>query len=395
MSFLLVFSSCGNPRETSNHETQEGTLSSDRQTTKAVEKNYVDFCVFGDNLIHEKILRFANQNSGGDGSVESFNKGFDFKPLYSFVKSVVEEADFSICNQSSLVYASSDLSTLSGYPKFHSPKELADDLIEIGFDGINIGNNHLLDMGENGMYHSVRFWNEKDVFLFGGYESVEEKQKVESKVIRIENIKVAVLSYTATTNGLSAGKNTPIPYFTLNRTAILKKMLSDEVSACKSISDAVIVLMNWGNQEGYEPGEIQKETAKILCEAGADVIIGTGPKVIQPIQWIESEKQNHKTLCAYSLGNFMCTMDYMENLLGGYLKFRVDKEKICYISQISFHPIIVFYNENYSDIRVLPLEEYTEDLHILHGSNLKFGFGDLSWFEKTVRKYISKEFYTP
>ena len=112
-------------------------------------------CVFGDNLIHENVLNEANRSNGGTGTREGFSMGFDFKPIYKNVASIIEEADFSICNQASLVGANDAPNSLSGYPLFNTPSSLGKDLVTLGFDGVNIANNHLLDMGASGLKQSI------------------------------------------------------------------------------------------------------------------------------------------------------------------------------------------------------------------------------------------------
>lgn len=350
-------------------------------------------CFFGDNLIHENVLNYANLQVGAGGSEADYSKGFDFKPLYKNIVPLIESADFSVCNQASLVAANDAPNALSGYPLFNSPSVLGDDLISLGIDGINIGNNHLLDMGIGGLEKSVSFWRTKDVALFGGYLNEKEKTAVENKIVDVNGIKIAFLSYTANTNGLYSENGTSIPYFTLRGTEILRGMLEDEVSACKKVSDLVVVMINWENSAGFDVTEFQKKTAEILSNAGADVIVGSGPKTIQPIEWLTNKDNGGKTLCAYSLGNFMGTMQYTENLLGGALSFEIQKDNgEIRIENVMFHPTVIHYNESFTEISVFPLEDYTPEQFSQHGSNLLYGDTPFETLKDTVKKCISSEF---
>ena len=331
------------------------------------------FCFFGDNLIHENVLNYANLRAGGNGERSDYGKGFDFKHLYKEVLPYVEKADFSVCNQSSLVGANDAPESLSGYPLFNSPSALGKDLVSIGFDAVNIGNNHLLDMGYDGLQNSLEFWKTQKITQIGGYLSEDEKLNAKNKLIEINNIRCAFLSFTANTNGLYDENGDCIPYFTLRGTEIMKIMLESEVKKCDEISDIVIVMINWANTAGFEVTEIQKTTANILCNAGADVIIGSGPKTIQAVEWLVGENGT-RTLCAYSLGNFMGTMQYTENLLGGALTFNVAKNgEETVLKDVLFHPTVIHYNENFTDIAVFPLEKYSPEQFMLHGSNIKYG----------------------
>ena len=359
------------------------------------EKTTAKICISGDNLIHENVIKLANRNKGGSGDLEDYELGFDFNPMYEQVAKMIENADYTIINQASIVGASKNVETISGYPLFHSPESLADDLIELGVDGVNIANNHMLDKKESGYKNSVVFWKTKDIDLIGGFSNTDEMEDIQNKIVTISDIRIAMLSYTATTNGITAGRQCPIPYFTVNETAILKKTLTDDVKAAKELSDLVFVFMNWGNCAGYEPDETQVATAQILADAGADVIIGTGPKVIQKIEEIKSSADNHTTICAYSLGNFMGTMEYMENLLGGILSFDITKKNDqTSIQNVIFTPTVIHYNNDYSEISVYPLNEYTEKKYLEHGSNFAKGFGSYQWFNDTVNKIIPQKFHS-
>ena len=91
----------------------------------------------GDNLIHKQLWERARK----DGT-------YDFLPLYAPVRDQVEAADIATVNQETPI--ASDLYPLSTYPKFNSPKQVGQALIDIGFDVINLGNNHMYDAGEKG-----------------------------------------------------------------------------------------------------------------------------------------------------------------------------------------------------------------------------------------------------
>lgn len=358
-------------------------------------ENSATFCFFGDNLIHENVLNFANKQVGAAGNRSSFQQGFDFKPLYKNVLPLIESADFSVCNQASLVGANDLTDALSGYPLFNSPSVLGKDLVSIGFDAVNIGNNHLLDMGYGGLKKSIEFWKTQNIKLIGGYKTKEEKTEVDNKIILVNGIRIAFLSYTANTNGLYDAKGDCIPYFTLRGTEILKQMLEEEVKKCDEQSDLIIVMINWENSAGFEVTEFQKKTAGILCNAGADIIIGSGPKTIQTVEWLTRE-DGSKTLCAYSLGNFIGTMQYTENLVGGALNIEICKknDKI-EIDNVLFIPTVIHYNKDFTEIAVIPLEDYSAELFSRHGSNILYGDTDFSVLKEIVVKEISSDFLSP
>ena len=358
------------------------------------EKERYSLVIFGDNLIHESILREANRNAGGDGNAHDYPDGFDFLPIYEKVESVIREADFSICNQSSLVGANPNPQTLAGYPNFNTPIQLGEDLVTLGFDCVNIANNHMLDLSDEGYYRSLSYWSTKSIHLAGGFASKEERNNLSKMIVNLGEIRVGILAYTEGTNGIRPKSNTTeIPYYTFRESVILRDLIEAEVTSLSECVDFVITLVNWGYSSGYDRSAEQRDFAELLANAGADLIVGTGPKVIQGVERFEGRDSDGEVLCFYSLGNMMGTMNYMDNLLGGYLTFDLQKvDDTVRLLNPYFHPTVIHYDQNVENIKLYPLEDYTMELFLKHGSNLKFGFGNFSWFQETLYQYIPKEF---
>ncbi len=107
--------------------------------------------------------------------------------------------------------------------------------------------------------------------------------------------------YTYGTNDIKPENKYQINYFN-------EEQIKKDVAKLKN---KVIWLWyrHWGNEGKHEPNAKQKRYAKVFANAGVDVVIGTHPHVIQPVQWVNGN-DNHRTLVAYSLGNFS-----MANLL--------------------------------------------------------------------------------
>ena len=74
----------------------------------------------------------------------------------------------------------------------------------------------------------------------------------------------------------------------------------EQVRSADKLADIVIIAMHWGVEYTLKQTEEQERLAQELSNAGADIIIGTHPHVIEPVTWIHG-----KTLCFYSLGNFI------------------------------------------------------------------------------------------
>ena len=113
----------------------------------------VSFVGCGDNIIYYDNVRDARSLSEGD---EKYN----FKPMYEPVKEMIETADIAFINQETVM--AGDGYELSYYPRFNSPRKVGYDLLETGYDVINIANNHMLDKGADGLLNTIEFWKEQN-----------------------------------------------------------------------------------------------------------------------------------------------------------------------------------------------------------------------------------------
>lgn len=87
-------------------------------------------------------------------------------------------------------------------------------------------------------------------------------------------------------------------------------------------TSTIIVSMHWGIEYDHEPTQRQRVLAERLAKAGADLIIGHGPHVLQPIEWQD------KTLVAYSLGNFVFDDGRIDPSLTVILKSQLTEKRL-------------------------------------------------------------------
>ena len=71
-----------------------------------------------------------------------------------------------------------------------------------------------------------------------------------------------------------------------------------------------MIAMHWGTEYSTEANDEQRSLAKQLADAGADIIIGCHPHVIEPVEWIDD------TICFYSFGNMISAQDQQPRLIG-------------------------------------------------------------------------------
>ncbi len=305
----------------------------------------------GDNLIHNTIYEQAAARS---------SSGYDFGYAYQSIAHKIEPKDIAILNQETII---STEHNVSNYPQFNSPVEVGEEMLEIGFDVFNIATNHSVDCGEKGLISTINFWKSKNAITTGAYLNEADYQTI--PMSEVNGVKVAYVGFTEQTNGLSLPSDTDVILMKPSD----EERLKQRVIAADAIADFVIVNAHWGEEYTHEPNAFQRELAQKLGEWGADVIIGTHPHVIQPVEFINNS-DGSRTLVAYSLGNFISAQNRGPRMLGGMLNFDLVKNNTSgetTVENVVFEGAVTHFGYGMSNIRVYPLDEYTQELASKHG----------------------------
>ena len=260
------------------------------EPTSTPSINKVRLFLTGDGLLHDSVYTDANE----DGT-------YNFSKQLDEVLNVVSNYDLAYYNQETIL-GGTELG-LSGYPTFNSPKEFGSYMVSKGFNLVSTANNHCLDKGFTGVQSSRDFWNAQTNVLMSGTNSTEEEYNAIPS-IEINGIKIAFLAYCENTNGIEPDYSWEVNYFPGH-----EEMLN-KVTQAKSENDVVIVSMHWGTEYSHEVNDTQYTLADELTKAGADVVVGNHPHVIQPFQWV-----NNKPVF-YAMGNLISTQLNQENLVG-------------------------------------------------------------------------------
>lgn len=269
-----------------------------------VEESKLSLIMVGDSLIHGAVYQDAKTSSG-----------YDFKPMFSEIKGIFESSELRFYNQESIL-GGSELG-LSSYPQFNSPYEAGDAYMDMKFNLVSLANNHTLDRGYYSGYKTIlnsrAYWDKQDgVIATGSFATQEQRDEVVVK--EINGIKYGLLAYTMETNGLVAPSNKKF-YMNVYDKDIVKK----DIEKLRDKVDLLMVSMHWGVEYSTSVSSVQKEVAKYLSDLGVDVIIGTHPHVVQPIEFIGN------TMVVYSLGNFISSQIGVEKLTGLVARITVNK----------------------------------------------------------------------
>lgn len=242
----------------------------------------ITIVMVGDVLLHTPINDSALQEDGS----------YNYTHLFSHVKEDIQAADIAIVNQE-VILGGTELG-LSGYPAFNGAYEVADALTDTGFDVVLHATNHALDKGRQGILNCLDYWREKhpQMKTVGIYDSAEAQKEL--CFCEQNGIKVAIINYTYGTNGIALPGDMPYAVNLLNEAQV-----RNDVERAKKQADFVVVCPHWGTEYSHEISEQQEKYARLFAELGVDLVIGTHPHVIEPVEWVDG------TLVYYSLGNFI------------------------------------------------------------------------------------------
>lgn len=337
-------------------------------TEKKQINETISIVALGDNLLHMPVV---NSGKKADGS-------YDYSHLFEKLQPTIKNADLAVIGQET-IFGGSKLG-YSGYPMFNSPSDMGKTLASEGFDVVLHASNHVLDKMAQGVENTLEFWNNyPDMTVLGINKSEEAKQTV---VIRkVKGAKLALLNYTYGTNGirLDEGKDYLVNY-------IDDEKIKKDVLYAEENSDFTLAFMHWGTEYSSEPDDEQKRLCELMCELGVDLIIGSHPHVIEPVEWYRSENGN-EMLVYYSLGNFVSRQLEARNLLGGIadVKLKFNGERV-YIHDYSFVPIVTHYDQSFTKFAVYRLKEYNNDLAVQHGVASKDGAVSVERWRKMVEE---------
>ena len=310
----------------------------------------------GDNLIHSSIYKQAKRRAEANGE-----DGYDFDYVYEKVEKYLDRADIAILNQETIV---TDELEPSDYPRFCSPADLGEKMIEMGFNAFSLSNNHILDRGEEGLLATLRFWDSHEgIIRYGAYRDEEDMNNI--RTMEVNGVTFAFLGYMEHTNGLSLPSDSEckITYFDE------LDLIEQQVRRADEIADVVIVSAHYGKETINEQTQTQLDLTQKLVEWGADLIIGTQPHTAQGMEYIQ-KPDGSNAFVFYCLGNFVSAQSYELTMVGilGDLDIvkNMDTGEVT-IENVKAIPIITQYGYNYSNIHIEPYATYTEEMLEDHG----------------------------
>jgi poly-gamma-glutamate capsule biosynthesis protein CapA/YwtB (metallophosphatase superfamily) len=308
--------------------------------------------VVGDLMCHSTQFNYAHVK----------DDSFDFNGVFSEVKQYLNDADFTIGNFETVLAGKKK--GYSGYPYFNAPDDFLLAIKEAGFDLLVNANNHSIDKGAKGVERTIKKMDELGINHTGSYLSQNDRDSI--RIFNINGIHLAILAYSYSTNGVPIPKGKQYIINLIDYDLIEK----DIAKARNKRVDIVLVYFHFGEEYQRVPNSFQKEVINHTINAGADIIIGSHPHVVQPVDYFKTNNANLDTgFVAYSLGNFISNQRWKYSDAGVIVKINVSKNILSdsvYLSGISYLPTWVFKGKTKKgrEYIILPSSKsYDDSLH--------------------------------
>lgn len=171
----------------------------------------------------------------------------------------------------------------------NSLRDLFTSLGECGFDIISTATEYTLKSNSDSIANTISELNNNEILSIGTYKNKNESNDVLIK--SVEGFKIAFLSYC------SNFSNTNNNYY-INK--IDKDFIEEQIDISKNKgADVICVNLHWGNLYSSSPSEEQKELVDFLFKNGVDIILGSHPNTVQPLEVRDITLENGKTKKRY------------------------------------------------------------------------------------------------
>lgn len=310
------------------------------------------------------------------------SKKYDFTEILSLLEEEFS-SDLTMLPLENITSSDDQVSALN------APPVVFDMLADSGVDIVALGHPKAADKGLDGLRTTVAEAQERGLVTLGAYNS--ETDAASLRLFTVNGVKVAFLHFTETVSAAGkkaiSGENAEYALPSTNINGSEAAMLAD-IREARTEADILVVSMNWGKVSAAKPTAAQQTLAQKIAEAGADVIVGSGTRVVQPVVWLTSKDASggiRQTLCAWSLGSILNESRKDGNVLGMLLQLQVffdgkyiSFEKVCYTPTYIWR----FKQEDQYRYRVVPSDQPAPD----GMSDEQIGYMQKAY--KNIQKYL-------
>jgi poly-gamma-glutamate synthesis protein (capsule biosynthesis protein) len=276
----------------------------------------ITFAVAGDVIPHEAVRAAAGAAAVAGAPTNSQGWG----ALFSDVSDVMEKADFGFVNLETPVAPAH--SKGSKPFMFDAPVALLDGLKANGIKIVSFANNHVMDQGWAGFAETREHLRDEGLLFAGSGDTVQ--QQWQPVITEANGIKVGWLGMTRWLNGnRNPDKDDqphvnffPYPGESGGAPGADEAQVLEAVKAARAQCDFLVVSIHWGIEYAPAPRPEDVEMAHKMLEAGASVVVGHHPHVLQPVETYQTQ-DGRNTVIFYSLGNFLSNQSrtYVDGLM--------------------------------------------------------------------------------
>ena len=341
---LAVLAATNRPEPPAQDTTPSATGTLPAETEAPDGKTVIHFTAAGDLNISDKVVQSGGAN-------------LDYTDMIADVLPILAEADLATIN-----FEGNFVGPPYGTATSSAPLQLLQALKKSGVDMIQMANSRAINNGISGLDTTLKSIRASGIEPLGAYSTNAEAEKHGGYTIwNARGVRVAVVAFTKGMDNMAlpVGSEKCVNllyndyssrYVDVNTEAITNILNRVE----KEKPDVTIVLLHWGSEFNDTRSTSQNKIRDLLQELGADVIIGTHPHYVQPIEYSESAG----TLVAYSLGDFVSDADRMGTEYGIILNVEITKDNATGETKVTGYEYIPTYSYEDEDgmMRVLRID---------------------------------------
>ncbi len=266
---------------TAEAETAGETAEPEESDAESEESGDITLLFAGDVYFSDHVMN-AYDRAGGIGGV-----------LDEEIRAEIEAADIFMVNQE---FPFTDRGTAAADKQFtfRIPPEKVSLFREMGVDIVTMANNHILDFGPEGITDSLAALDGAGILHVGAGEDLEQAKKLEVLEVKGRRIGFLGTSRVYMAASWAAGAGHSGVFSTYDPTLPL-----EEIRAAREQCDYLVVYVHWGIERNTKPENYQRNMGRQYIDAGADLVVGSHPHVLQEIEYYDGKP------IVYSLGNFV------------------------------------------------------------------------------------------
>ncbi len=261
--------------------------------------------------------------------------GMDYP--FTQMRKILSDADITFANLETSITPGRTI--VNNEMTFRADPESAGALARAGFDIVSLANNHTTNFGQEGLLDTLRYLKENAIAYAGA--GVDRTKAYAPAVIEKNGTTFAFFAYTYAPDVYGAGTSPTLPGIAGMDSA----RMAQDVATAKNAGNVVVVSMHAGDEYAPLPNDKQTVFAHTAIDAGASLVIGHHPHVVQPMERYKDG------VIVYSLGNFIFDQITRETQEGALARIVFEKGRV---TDISFTPVLI---EDLARPRILEGEE--------------------------------------